>query len=88
MRTLLREVLEIENHLLGKSAPEEQLLFDAKLIIDAELRDKTAMQNRTYDLIRLHGRRQLKAELQVIRQKLFTEPTHQSFADRIRRLFL
>jgi hypothetical protein len=87
MRTLLNEVLAIENHLHEKALPEERLVFQAKMILDTELQDKVTAQKQVYHLINQYGRKQLKAELEAVHHKLFTDPEHLSFAQRIRKLF-
>lgn len=87
MRTLLNEVAAIENYLLNKNVPDEQLLFEAKLIIDPQLQEKVTAQRQTYQLVKQYGRKQLKAELEAVYKKLNTEPAHQSFMKKINRIF-
>ena len=87
MRTLLNEVQEIEAHLLKNNAPGDALLFEAKLILDDELKDKTHYQQKAYELISFYGRRQLKQEIAAVHQKLFTQQEHRGFRARILRLF-
>jgi hypothetical protein len=40
-----------------------------------------------YELITQYSRRQLKAEIEAVHQKIFTAPEHRSFRDAIRAIF-
>lgn len=87
MRTLLIEVKEIEQYLFKTGTAGDQLLFDAKQIIDPELKIKITDQQKVYQLVNNYGRKQLKAELQMVFQNLIASPVHRSFAQRIRSIF-
>jgi hypothetical protein len=87
MMTSWNETKQIEAHLLGTANNGEALLFEAKLMLDNNLADKVIWQQKAYDTIQQFGRRQLKKEIETIHQKLFTQPEHISFAQKIRRLF-
>ena len=67
--------------------PEEQLLFDAQLVLHPDLAEQTQWQQRTYDLVRQYGRQQLRAELEQVHQALFTQSKYQHFRQKILRLF-
>jgi len=88
MRTSLNELLAIEKHLLKNNIPEKQLLFEANLLINSELQQKVIAQQEAYQLIQLYGRRQLRAELDKIHHTLFTNSIHNSFALKIKKLFI
>ena len=83
----MNEVAEIEQYLLKAGSPEDTLLLEAKLLIDPELQLKVTAQRQVYSLVKQYGRRQMKAELDCVHQKLFSEPQHRSFAQKIRKLF-
>ncbi len=87
MRTSLIETERIEAHLLKLFDPGDSLVFEARLLLDAELNKKVAWQEKTYNMIRIYGRDQLKKEIESVHQKLFTQPEHTSFSQKIRRLF-
>jgi DNA-binding transcriptional regulator YbjK len=87
MRTSLNEIAAIEQQLLHTTAPDEQLLFEAKLLLDEDLRQKTAAQRQAYQLIQQYGRQQLRAELENVYQILMHTPQHLSYAQRIKRIF-
>ena len=87
MRTSLIETQQIEAHLLQRSETGEALVFEAKMLFDPELKDKVLWQQKTYDLIKLYGRDQLRQEIETIHHKLFTENQHKNFRQKIMSLF-
>ncbi|TWI94351.1 hypothetical protein JN11_04742 [Mucilaginibacter frigoritolerans] len=88
MRTSLNEIKLIDEHLFGTSNTGDALLFDAMLILDNTLSEKVEWQKNTHTLIQQYGRKKLKAEIDEVHQKLFNEPPHRHFAQKIRNLFL
>ena len=87
MRTSLNEIELIDDHLSGRLEPGEQLLFEAKVIVDPKLADDLYWQRRTLALVKLYGRKTLRAEIESVHQQLFSQPAHQSFRHRILKLF-
>jgi hypothetical protein len=87
MRTSLIETEQIEAHLAQRSEPGDQLVFEARLLLEPELREKVQWQQEAYRMIKLHGRDQLKQEIEAVHQKLFTQKEYISFSQKIRRLF-
>jgi len=87
MRTLLTETAEIDAHLHHTMPPGDSLVFQARTIIDPQLRDKIEWQRQTYQLVQHYGRKQLRSEIEAVHQKLFTGKEHTSFRQRVLRLF-
>ena len=87
MRTSLNELKQIEDHLLRLNPPEDALLFEAKMILDTNLRSNVLLQQHTYTLVKQYGRKQLKAEIEAVHQQIFTNPKQQSFVNKILSLF-
>lgn len=87
MRTSLNEIKEIDDHVLGQVAPDEALLFEAKLIINPSLKYKVMWHKQTLTLVQQYGRNSLKAEIETVHQKLFSLPEHEDFRQKIMRLF-
>jgi len=83
----LIEIEQIEAHLLRRSEPGDQLVFEARLLLESELHEKVQWQQEAYRMVRLYGRDQLKQEIEAVHQKLFTQKEHTSFSQKIRRLF-
>jgi hypothetical protein len=87
MMTSWNETKQIEAHLLGTADTGSALVFEARLMLDNELADKVIWQQKAYDTIQQYGRRQLKKEIELIHQTLFTQREHIGFSQKIRRLF-
>jgi hypothetical protein len=87
MRISLLETEQIEAHLLKRMETGDTLVFGARLLLDEELRGKTEWQQKTYHLIKLYGREQLKQEIAGAHQKLFSEEEHKTFRQKVLQLF-
>ena len=87
MRTSLNNILKTEQYLTGQLAPEDQLLYDARLIVDQDLKEQTQWQQHTYEVIRAYGRMQIRKQLEQMHDKLMTEPQHAGFRNKIRKIF-
>lgn len=87
MRTSLNEIKRIEQHLLQEQSPEDSLLFEARMLLNADLEEKVKRQQKTYQVVQAYGRKQLRAEIEAVHQKLFTEPRHRGFRHKVLSLF-
>ena len=88
MRISLNNIAQAEQHLLKKPAPANSLLFEAKMLINDELKNNVTAQQQVYSLVKQYGRKQLKAEIEAVHQQLFTQPEHLTFRQKIARIFL
>lgn len=77
-----------EECILGDASGGQLALFEAKLLIDPEFRNAICWQRATYNIIREYHREELRAELKQVHQRLFTDPAHRKFANKIKALFL
>ncbi|WP_448702360.1 hypothetical protein ACFGVR_08425 [Mucilaginibacter sp. AW1-3] len=77
----------IEDHLFGRTAPGDALLFEANSILNSSLRDDVRHQQKTYAVITQYSRKKLRVEIAAAQQKLQTQPQHQGFMQRIISLF-
>ncbi|RWY50897.1 hypothetical protein [Mucilaginibacter gilvus] len=87
MRTLLTEIQHIDKHVQGTAAPDEALLFEAKLLLDAELPLKVQWHKQTIGLVQQYGRKNFVSIIGDVHNQLFTLPQHESFRQKILRLF-
>jgi hypothetical protein len=87
MRTSLIETEQIEAHLLRRSDTGEALVFEAKMLLDSDLKEKVQWQQKTYTLVKLYGRNQLRQEIDAVHQNLFTHEQNKSFRQKIMSLF-
>lgn len=87
MKTLLNELRLIEHYLLSDAQDGESFLFEAKMILEPELKEQVYWQQKTYQTVRDYGRKQLKNEINNIHETLFNTEAHQSFRQKVMRLF-
>lgn len=87
MMTSWNETKQIEAYLLGTANTGDALVFEARLLLDERLADKVLWQQKTYSTIKHFGRTQLKKEIELVHQQLFTQPKHMGFSQKIRLLF-
>ncbi|GGG99822.1 hypothetical protein [Pedobacter zeae] len=87
MKTLLNELGLIEHYLLSDRKDGESFLFEAKMILEPELKEQVYWQQKTYQAVRDYGRKQLKNEINNIHETLFNTEAHQSFRQKVMRLF-
>jgi len=86
MRTSLIETQQIDAHLFNKPM-EDRSVFEARLILDPTLQDTINWQKKTHSLINLYCRKKLREEIEAVHLKLFTQPKHELFRQKIVRLF-
>jgi len=87
MRTSLNEIKEIDDHVLKLVPPDEALLFEAKLIINSELKQQVMWHKQTLSLVQQYSRNNLRAEIETVHQKLFSQSEHEGFRQKIMRFF-
>ena len=87
MRTSLNEIKLIDEHLFNNSKPEDALLFEAMRIINPALEQQIAFQKHAHTIVQQYSRKKLKAEIESVHQKLFSEPVHLNFRQRVMRFF-
>ena len=77
----------IERYLNDGLSKEEKILFEAQLVLDPHLKLNVRLQKQIHSLIKLYGRRKMKAEIGKIHYKLFQSREHVIFQQRIQQLF-
>ena len=87
MRTSLIEIADIDRYILRNQNTADRLLMDGKLLINRNLSEKVAWQKKVYQVIQLHGRNELKAELESIHHQLFSLPKYRVFAQKVIKYF-
>lgn len=85
MRTSLNEIRQCDDYLRGKLAPEEAVLFEAKLLINPLWKLQFRLFKKVHVLMKLYGRNSLKSELEEMHTRIFNDPEktilHQRIAD-------
>jgi len=87
MRTSLNNLKLAEEYIEGKLDAGEAAVFEARLILDAELRNDIEYLQRSYKVIRYCGRKLLKNRIEEIHHKLFQHSQYSDFRNNIMKLF-
>lgn len=77
----------IERYLNDELSKEEKILFEAQLVLDRRFKINVGLLKQIHSLIKLYGRRKMKVEIGKIHHKLFQNPEHVIFQQRIQQLF-
>ncbi len=87
MRTSLNNIKLIDDYLLNRMDPGEALVFEAQMLLSAELSNNFCNHKQTLAIVKQYSRGALKAQISAIQTKLSTEPQHHVFMQRIIHLF-
>ncbi len=87
MKTSASEIRLIDNYIQKQLPPSDQLVFEANLLLCPDLADTLRWQQAVHQLVKIRGRQQLKAQIMQVEQTLFTEARHQTFGEKIYRIF-
>lgn len=87
MPTSWNNTLQIEQYLDNNMSHGDVMVFEARLLLNPDLADNVQWQQKTYTLVQSYSRQQLKQEIEVVHQQLFTHTKHKRFSDKIRALF-
>jgi len=87
MRISLNNIRTIEKYLLGAMDQETCFLFEAEIQSDPTLKFNVYVQQKVMSLLRIYHRKKLKAELEVVHQRLFGDPDKHVFKQSIAQLF-
>jgi len=87
MRTSLNEIKLIDDHLFNTGTTEDELLFDAMLILNPALQSQVMWQKKSHFIVQQYSRKKLRAEIKAAHQKLFNENRYKTFRNRIMHFF-
>jgi hypothetical protein len=87
MKTSWTDQQLIEDYLDSRLSETEILAFQRRMEGDKAFSEQFKWQKRTMYFVHLYGRQELKRDLESIHQHLFLDPVHQSFKQRILRIF-
>ena len=87
MKISWNDTRRIEQYLDNELSGEEKILFEAQLVLDPHFKLNVRLHKQIHSLIKLYGRRKMKAEIGKIHHKLFHNPEHIIFQQRIQQLF-
>jgi len=87
MKTSVSDTRQIDLYLLKQLRPGDKLVMDARFVLNPELNETMQWQQQVHQLVQMRGRKQLKAQIKMVEEKMFTAPEHVSFRERVWRLF-
>jgi hypothetical protein len=87
MKISWNDTRRIQRYLDNELSGEEKILFEAQLLLDPHFKLNVRLQKKIHSLIKLYGRRKMKAEIGKIHHQLFHNPEHIIFQQRIQQLF-
>ena len=87
MKISWNDTRRIQRYLDNELSEEEKILFEAQLVLDPHFKLNVRLQKQIHSLIKLYGRRKMKAEIGKIHHQLFHNPEHIIFQQRIQQLF-
>lgn len=87
MKTSYSDIQETEKYLHGDLSPQAALLFEAKLLLNEDLRMNTSLQRIVYRLVTLYHRGKLRSEVEAIHQRYMKDPDNRSYVDSVLKLF-
>jgi hypothetical protein len=87
MKISWNDTRHIERYLNNELSKEEKILFETQLVLDPRFKLNVGLLKQIHSLIKLYGRRKMKAEIGKIEHKLFQSPEHVIFQQRIKQLF-
>jgi hypothetical protein len=85
MRKLLHEVQEIDQYILQAMPDTDQLVFQARMLTDADLQEKVHCQRAAHLLIRQAGREAQREKLAALHSRLWE--TDEAFRSEITAIF-
>jgi len=87
MRTSLNKIKEADDYLLKVMDPEEAVLYEAKLILNPEMKSELYWHRKTHEAVRTYARAQLRREINAVHDKLFFQPEHSTFRKKVMSFF-
>lgn len=87
MKTSWLETLFIDTHFQNKLKSADQVLFNARLLVDPLFKSTVHFQQKTYQLVTAFGRRKLKSEIKQVEKELFEHLQHEDFQNKVKVLF-
>jgi len=85
MRKSLLDMEEIDRYLFNQLSVQERALFEARIILESELRANMHFQRQTHALIRWFSRLQKKERLQSLHKRLMKD---KKFEQQISTIFI
>ena len=87
MKTSISDVIQAEKFILDELAADERVLFEARLIVDSDLRVNTFYHRLVHRLVAFSHRRKIKREIEAAHERLFQDPNNLHFKESVLKHF-
>ena len=87
MKISLFETEQIEQYLFQSMPQGETVVFEARMLLDATLKNNVSAQLLTYGIIEKYGRKILKSEIVEVQNQFFKDPLNLTLREKLIRLF-
>ena len=87
MKTSWNDAQAIADYVLVTGSGEDRTLFEARLILEPELKDSLQSQRAAYNVAAEYGRVKLREEITQVAFELFTAKKHSGFRRMIFSIF-
>lgn len=87
MKTSFPDIIETEKYLQHELDPQDQLLFEARLLVSDQLKTNLFFHKMVHRLVRQYHRKKIKAEVEAVHHRLFRDPEKDSFCSEIKNFF-
>ena len=87
MKISRNDTRDIDRYFNNELSEEEKILFEVHLVLDPRIKLNVGLLKQIHSLIKLYGRKKMKVEIGKIHHKLFQNPDHVIFQQRIQQLF-
>jgi|GEM_PF-3348241 hypothetical protein len=71
----MSDIVTTEKFLLNEMRPEDRLLFEARLLVEDELKANTVIHRLIHRIVLLYHRKKMKAELDQLHARLLNDPS-------------
>ncbi|WP_157499372.1 hypothetical protein [Flavobacterium beibuense] len=83
MKTSWNNTVMTDNYLNGECSGEAKVLFEARLLLEPDLKENLHWQKTTRAIVQQYGRQQLKAEVEQVAHHVFTAGKYVSFREKV-----
>ena len=87
MKTSISDVIQTEKFILRELPAHGRVLFEARLIVESDLRFNTLYHRLLHRLVAFSHRRKIKREIESIHERLFQDPNKLHFKELVLKHF-
>jgi hypothetical protein len=87
MKTSWNEIRRIEKYLKGRMPLADRQAFESMMSVNPVLRLNVELQAKVYSMLALYNRAKIRAEVQRVHEKIFSDASRKTFTENILQLF-